>query len=679
MSKDVCGIKRFAWLCFAFAWASYLTTPAAGGENTLSPAPVIERMIIQSSPLQAEPPQSTQQVISAKRLERARPLSLADTLDRETSVSIQTNSRGETLAFVRNSGERQLAVFFDGAALNVPWDNRLDLSLFPVDGLNGVALTAGAASVRYGPNTAGGVIELIPTSATESSDTVRASLQSGVGGLVEGSGRLALSEGNVDMLFAVGGLTRNGEPLSGEAELEFAQDPLGLRTNTDTRRVNALARIAAPLGERGEIAASVLYVDAAFGIAPEGRNDPATAAVRFWRFPATRQLVGVLNTLIHLSPSTDLEAAFWVQDFTQTIESFTDVDFAAIEDIEIDDDLSIGARLIATSALDQNTFRLSVNALGFRHRQRDIAFGVDGQEIDRLEQMFRDVRLSVGAEFERVVGEKWSFLVGASGDLLTPQETGVFADPGDFLTANVIAGAVFQASDRWQFRFAGGSKTRLPTPRELFGTAINRFLANPDLKAERVNILEAEARFTGTRGGIRVIPFAQIVGNTIDQQNVVIGGDIFRQRINLRGSRVLGVELIGSVEILEGLSASTRLTATRTRRRDEPGAPAELKIAERPSLIARLDVDYDHTSGFGASAELEHRGRAFSFTDESRFEPLPRSTAFNLEARFDFARQTALPLSLFLRVDNVGDILIEPQLGLPAPGRLIRGGLRASF
>ncbi|RMD90275.1 MAG: hypothetical protein D6807_02090, partial [Alphaproteobacteria bacterium] len=42
-------------------------------------------------------------------------------LERVPAANIQTNSRGETLVFLRNAGERQVAVFLDGALLNVPW------------------------------------------------------------------------------------------------------------------------------------------------------------------------------------------------------------------------------------------------------------------------------------------------------------------------------------------------------------------------------------------------------------------------------------------------------------------------------------------------------------------------------------------------------------------------------
>ncbi|MGB1375120.1 MAG: TonB-dependent receptor plug domain-containing protein, partial [Rhodothermales bacterium] len=56
---------------------------------------------------------------------------VASTLRLLPSTSVQTNSRGETLVYIRSAGERQVAVFLDGAPLNIAWDNRIDLSLVP--------------------------------------------------------------------------------------------------------------------------------------------------------------------------------------------------------------------------------------------------------------------------------------------------------------------------------------------------------------------------------------------------------------------------------------------------------------------------------------------------------------------------------------------------------------------
>ena len=81
-------------------------------------------------------------------------------LRRIAGLHLQTNSRGETLAYLRGAGERQVAVYFDGALLNVPWDNRIDLSLVPSEVVGEIMVSKGAPSVLYGTNVLGGALNM---------------------------------------------------------------------------------------------------------------------------------------------------------------------------------------------------------------------------------------------------------------------------------------------------------------------------------------------------------------------------------------------------------------------------------------------------------------------------------------------------------------------------------------
>ena len=74
------------------------------------------------------------------------------------SIKPQTNSRGESLFYIRGSSERQLGLFFDGAFVNIPWDNRIDLSLLPTASLSELKIIKGIPSIIYGANNIAGVI-----------------------------------------------------------------------------------------------------------------------------------------------------------------------------------------------------------------------------------------------------------------------------------------------------------------------------------------------------------------------------------------------------------------------------------------------------------------------------------------------------------------------------------------
>jgi iron complex outermembrane receptor protein len=65
--------------------------------------------------------------------------------------------------------------------------------------------------------------------------------------------------------------------------------------------------------------------------------------------------------------------------------------------------------------------------------------------------------------------------------------------------------------------------------------------------------------------------------------------------------------------------------------------------------------------------------------ERNEFVPLPRSLVLNLRLGYRVAVAGDRTLEIFGRVDNVTDELVVPQLGLPDPGRSLRGGLKVDF
>ena len=98
--------------------------------------------------------------IEPRTLKQLDALAVADIARLVPAARIQTNSRGETLVYLRNAGERQVAAFLDGALLNVPWDNRVDLSLVPASMVAGIQVVQGVPPVEYGTNVLGGAVNL---------------------------------------------------------------------------------------------------------------------------------------------------------------------------------------------------------------------------------------------------------------------------------------------------------------------------------------------------------------------------------------------------------------------------------------------------------------------------------------------------------------------------------------
>jgi iron complex outermembrane receptor protein len=336
----------------------------------------------------------------------------------------------------------------------------------------------------------------------------------------------------------------------------------------------------------------------------------------------------------------------------------------------VDRDRTVGGRLLLTQQLGAAQVVASANVLDSTHDQRDTTF--DGGVAPAVLPAFlhyRQRNWSFGLDGTAALLGDLTGELGFGYDRVSYVETG---DKPDISAAKGWTGRVgiaWEPAARWRLRAAAGRKIRAPTMRELFGQALNRFLLNPDLQPERIVSGELGAEWRGDRGGASLVGFVQDLDGTIDQRNV----GRLRQRINLVGSEVIGVEATAYWHPAPEWTLGGNGTVSRARRKGTAAGQSD-RLAERPDVIARLYGDYAATSGFGALAELLYTGRAYSADADGVLVALPRSASVNLRISQRVAIGTAAA-SVFIRGDNLLDARIVPQIGLPAPGRSLRAGV----
>lgn len=638
--------------------ASLLALAAAMPAKAQTGFPIEDQISVIGSVLERSPANQSLESYDHERLEEAAPTSVVDLLSLSSAANITTNSRGETLVYLRNAGERQTAVYFDGAALNIPWDNRLNLATLPADAIGALSLQSGPASSLYGVNASGGVIELSPLRAGETDRHAQITLSVGESGLRQGALRWVGQSDRSDWLFA---------------GAQFEHDDQPDLINTDQDRTSYLARFHRDIGAAAYASASLLYVDSAFGIAPAQFERDSQGRQRFWRYPDNQHLLLTARGGLAFNDQTDLHATAWYQEHDQQIDSFSDASYASLEDTQIDDDQAFGARVLLDARhVGGGDLRLSLTGLTTRHAQLEFAAG----DTPGAAEVFGDQRVSVGLEYERDLSDRLTVFAGASRDRLEVTETAGRPEGDDFNTWNATIGLLWQLNETWSVRPSLARKSRIPTLRELYGTALNRFLPNPDLDAETLTSFDLEFSYQDDRSEFVITPFIWDQADTLDQVNLTIDGQRLRQRVNAEGAQAVGLETRFTTQLSPRLRLDGGLTAMRLRRDDPVGLDEERFLSERPELIARLGTSYDLTPALSLDAEIEHRGRAYSFTDEDVFEPLPVSTALNLSARY---QPDTAPWEIYARIDNATDAEILPQLGLPAAGRWARAGIRIGF
>ncbi len=102
-------------------------------------------------------------VIAPDRLEKRRPLLLADALRDAPGIDVQRSGTVGKLTDVRLRGAdpRHTLVLYDGIPLNGPWLGSFDFSDFAGAGGNQVEIFGGPASSLYGSGAVGGVIQIL--------------------------------------------------------------------------------------------------------------------------------------------------------------------------------------------------------------------------------------------------------------------------------------------------------------------------------------------------------------------------------------------------------------------------------------------------------------------------------------------------------------------------------------
>lgn len=100
--------------------------------------------------------------VSMEQLRQFHRLNVSTALNLLPGIS-QSNvgPRNESMIYLRGFDLRQTPVFIDGVPVYVPYDGYVDLARFTTFNLSKIVVEKGGASVLYGPNTMGGVINLI--------------------------------------------------------------------------------------------------------------------------------------------------------------------------------------------------------------------------------------------------------------------------------------------------------------------------------------------------------------------------------------------------------------------------------------------------------------------------------------------------------------------------------------
>ncbi|OYZ16742.1 MAG: hypothetical protein B7Y35_02095 [Sphingomonadales bacterium 28-64-96] len=583
------------------------------------------------------------------------PRSVADALRGLPGVSVRTNSRGETVARVCGSDERQTLVFLDGAPLAVPWDGRVDIGLIPAGLLGGLSVRKGAGAIEYGANAVAGVVDL--TTRQEGGVAVA---QAGPHALKNLSAAGVVPLGGLSLTLAATHQAQGALPVARLSALPFNQPASDRRLNTDLAATSLFAGLGGTAGAL-EWRASVLNIDARRGIAPESDRDPASA--RYWRTPDWNLTQAQVALELPMGAAT-ARAVGWRQWFGQEIESYRDASYAALRGREIDEDNTVGGRFTLSHKLGPATLRWSLSGQISDHLQTDITIPPGTAPAPLL---YRQSLASGGVEADVPLGAA-RLTLGLGLDRSANPRTGDKPAQSARQAATFSAALALKPADGVSLTVSGGRRNRFPSARELFGEALGRFLPNPALLPEQAWLADAELGWRAGRFTLTLTPFWQRVERSIGQRIVSVNGVNLRQRFNQAPATSIGIDAAMQVPLADGLTLELTGTALDANSAGQP-------LLQRPAHEAMLALDWAPREAFDLRAELRRIGPARDLAPDGTLARLAPATEINLRARVPVLRLGQVPVSVTAAIDNLTNAVILPQLGLPQPGRSIRIGL----
>ena len=586
------------------------------------------------------------------------------------------NSRGESVFMVRGASERHIRLWLDGIPLNVPWDERVDAGLVPVDAIGAVRGVRGVGSVLEGPNALAGTIELRPLTLPSDGARTRLGVQFGESSLREGRLLHQRRQGAWELLAAGSWRAQDGYVVPSGLEAPTNQGPSRQRLNSDLEQTALLLRLQHRSASGATWHLTWLGSDGEKGVPPETHLG---ADARFWRYPSVRRgLLGAgLRTPLGAGHAWELVVDAAADLFHQEIRSFDDATYATPAlaqgvDYETDDDRTGFARARATRYLDRGSMAVQTSARYARHRE-SLQFA--GPELTYAQFIG-----AAAVEADLDLGDGWSTRAGGGWDLASTPESGDKPARDATGAAAAFARLERRLGEPLTLHASYARRSRFPALRELYSGALGRFVPNPDLTPEVQDLWDLGAVARRGSWELGVTGFASWLDGAIERVGLNDGSNRF-QRVNLDAVRTLGVEVVAVWRPAPAWELGGHHSVIETRRLQD--GRYDRAVEDRPSYVSFLSAAW-RGGGWQAALEGMALGQRMSADVNDAgdgLKRLPAQGTVNLRLAHTLNGGPG-PLSrgtVHLRVDNVFDALVESQVGLPLAGRTLICGFEAWF
>jgi iron complex outermembrane receptor protein len=493
---------------FAFAEEKKTEKKDKAKEEAL---PMITESVTVEAKAPKDLPYAATTELKSRTFELFKPKDLTEILATAPGTYVSSGAKSEWGVKLRGLGTNRITLLYDGIPVYEPYYNSFDVKAFTADQVDSIKVVKGASSILYGPNTMGGIVDVL--SKRPATDQFML--------------RLDYGARNTYGIYANGALRSKRFLFTGSAFRE-ASDGFNwvnngkseLRLNSNYERFNLGGKLYFYPGGGSELMAEVNYYNAEYGI-PTATD---FYKKQYWRFKDWQRLMANLGGSFPIFAGGYVKARMYYVTHYNVLDAYKNDQFSALQWESTYDNYALGAFVLGMVPLG-GKHQLQASA---SYRDDDVSTQSD---VSKPWEHYEHKIFSLGLEDHFRVSEKVELMAGASLDHLQKQ------DGENKTTLNPILGLKYNPREFIDLHLTLSQKSHFPSMKNLYSTPENG--GNPDLRDEiGTNV---EFGFTYDRKWfVSGAVFYNFIRDMIESR---INADFIKQNINVARAEILGFEL----------------------------------------------------------------------------------------------------------------------------------------
>lgn len=576
---------------------------------------------------------------------------VSELLNLEPGLNLTTGYKAETETRIRGFRSSEVLVLVDGRPINPGYYGKVDLSMLPLDNLAKITIVKGPASVAYGPNSMGGVINIVTQNGLETPRTV---IESKLGDYQFRNLSLNHSRQIGRFNYWISGYEHHarGFRMSEEFQPTKYEDG-GKRELSFYHKAGISGKLGYQPTDKLLVTLASDYHWARKDIPVATRFAPGDTP-RYWRFPNWQRYSATLSSEWKTNSRLTLKSVLFADAYNDRLINYQTADMS---DDQIDYDSLL--ENFTLGGLVHGQYRL-----GQQHRLlTGIQFRQDRMDKKAdLDQPWEDHFALTGSLFLQDDFWPWKNTTLTLGlgyhfhQTETQNSSGRFAPMVSFQQ---------QLPGKWRLFSSYSHTLRFPTLHHLYGQTSG----NPELQPESADKFELGINkifFFSNRDQYCSVDLAVFYNRMND---LIYRATRSLRYKNISQATMQGVEIrtIGSLNRhLSGEFSYSFIDFPRSALEITDYLPAN-----------KFRILLTGKTGFGTTVNYEA-----AFVDDRQFY-YTNSYVINLDRYFvhnlNVTQAITHHITARLEVSNLFDKYYEEEFGYPQPGRQVMGGMRLSF